>query len=72
MFFWGLVLIAIGLGALLDLSIWPIVLIAIGAAMLGPALFGSKRRSAWSNWRCWCGPVFRERDADESQRQTTD
>lgn len=72
MFFCGLVLIAIGVGALLDLSIWPIVLIIIGASMLRSVVFGSKRRSIWSNWSCWGSPVFRGRDAEESRRQTTD
>jgi hypothetical protein len=65
--FFGIVLIAIGIGALFDLRIWPIVFIAIGVSMLGRVVFGSKRRSIWSNWSCWGGPSFRERDKDKGQ-----
>jgi hypothetical protein len=36
--FWGLLFIAIGVGALLDISIWPLVFIAVGVATLLPAL----------------------------------
>jgi hypothetical protein len=35
--------------------------------MLGRVVFGSKRRSIWSNWSCWGGPSFRERDKDKGQ-----
>ena len=66
--FLGILLIAIGVGALLDLSIWPIVLIAIGVSMLGRVVFGSKRRSVWSSWSCWGSPVFRNTDAEERRR----
>ena len=31
--FWGILLIAIGVGALLDISLWPVVFIDNGAAL---------------------------------------
>lgn len=70
--FFGLVLIAIGVGALLDLRIWPIILIAIGSSMVFRMVFGSKSRGGWSGWNCWTGPAFRKRDDDEGQRRASD
>ncbi len=70
--FWGIVLIAIGIGSLFDLSVWPIILIAIGASMISRVLFGSKSKGGWSNWSCWCGPSFRGRGKDDSRRQASD
>jgi uncharacterized membrane protein len=72
MFFWGILLIAIGVGSILDLNIWPIILIAVGASMVSRVLFGSKNKRGWSSWSCWVGPSFKERDQDEGHRQTTD
>ena len=72
MFFWGILLIAIGVGSILDLNIWPIILIALGVSMVSRVLFGSKRKGGWSNWSWWVGPSFKQRDQDEGQRQTTD
>ncbi len=72
MLFWGIVLIAIGIGSLFDLSVWPIILIAIGASMISRVLFGSKSKGGWSNWSCWCGPSFRGRGKDDSRRQASD
>ncbi len=34
MFFWGLV-IAIGVGALLNMDVWPLVLISLGVVVVG-------------------------------------
>jgi len=57
MVFWGLLLIAIGVGALLDVRLWPIVLIAVGAGLL--LSMWSRRwgkRSTWFDMSCWCVP----------------
>ena len=66
MIFWGLVLIAIGVGFFLDVAwdkIWPIILIALGVAMLLTAMRG--RRRFGSLWGVWCcGPVFTEEEPE--------
>ncbi|MQG75802.1 MAG: hypothetical protein FI703_00560 [SAR202 cluster bacterium] len=72
MFFWVILLIAIGVGSLFDVNIWPIILIAVGASMVSRVMFGSKSKGGWSSWSCWVGPSFKKRDQDEGQRQTTD
>ena len=44
----GIVLLAIGIGTLLGLNIWPVVLIALGGAMLFSVLAGAgKRHREW-------------------------
>ena len=53
----GIVLLAIGIGALLDLSIWPVVLIALGGALLLSVVTGdNKRRPEWFSACCWWSP----------------
>ena len=53
----GIVLLAIGIGALLDLSIWPVVLIALGGALLLSVVTGAnKRRPDWFSACCWSSP----------------
>ena len=52
--FWGLLFIAIGVGAIFDIRIWPLVLILVGVAMLRAVLPGGRRY--WSRdgmWWCW-------------------
>ena len=52
MIVWGVVLVAIGIGALLDWEIWPVVLIAVGAALVLSAISGIGRRSPGWFWSC--------------------
>ena len=55
--FWGLLLIAIGVGALLDIELWPLVLIVVGVALLLPVLTGRRRHRNWHQmWWCWWDP----------------
>ena len=69
MIFWGLLLIAIGVGALLDLELWPLVLIVVGVALLLPALTGRRRRRNWHRmWWCWWDPSY-WREVHERSRQ---
>ena len=42
MVFWGVILIAIGVGALVGLKPWPVVLIGIGGALLGSVMLGNR------------------------------
>ena len=54
MVFWGLVLIAIGVGALLGISLWPLILIALGTTLLVSAIFGRRgRHRHWLWWSWW-------------------
>ncbi len=54
MIFWGLLLIAVGVGALLDVELWPLVLIVVGVALLLPVLTGRRRYPNWyGTWCCW-------------------
>ena len=71
MVIWGLVLIAIGVGALFDVSIWPVVLIAIGvSALLSVAFRGNREVSMLFNcWQCWPGSYRSEPQETESRRQ---
>ena len=69
----GIVLLAIGIGALLDLSIWPIVLIALGGALLMSVLTGARRRHPhWFYTCCSRNPLGsskrERRTATESDR----
>ncbi len=73
--FWGILLIAIGVGALLDISLWPVVLIAIGAGLLLSRLArGSRGRDHWFG-PCNCWPFQseptseRESSADRNPSQ---
>ena len=65
MIVWGVVLIAIGIGALLGWNIWPLVLISVGAVLLFGALTGTGRRSPSWYWNC-C-PWFPERSSDTNR-----
>ncbi len=53
--FWGILLIAIGIGALLDIAIWPVVFIAIGAGLLlsRPAQGGRGIGRGFAPCSCW-------------------
>ena len=65
MAFWGLLFLAIGVGALLDVSIWPLVFIVLGVAMLLPVLTGSRRaRYRYPMWWCWWDPSAWERSRE--------
>ena len=62
---WALILIAIGVGALMDVSIWPGVLIAIGvSALLSVAFKGNQETARWFNcWPCW--PTFHRPEPED-------
>ena len=65
MAFWGLLLVAIGVGALLDIAIWPLVLIVVGVAMLLPVLTGGGgSRRPYGMWWCWWDPSAWERSRE--------
>lgn len=65
MTFWGLLFIAIGVSALLDINIWPLVLIVIGIAMVLPVLSGGRRqRSRYAMWWRWWDPSAWERSRE--------
>ena len=70
MVFWGLVLIAVGLGVLLDVDwgrYWAAILIAWGVAFLWSAL-RSRGKSRWfSPWCCWWGPGYWDRREEEGR-----
>ena len=52
MIVWGLVLIAVGIAALMGVSIWPVVLIAFGVStLLSFALRKYPETASWFN--CW-------------------
>ena len=52
MIFWGLLLITIGVGALLDISLWPLVFIIVGVALLLSTITGARRYRGLYDW--WC------------------
>ena len=51
----GFLLIVMGAEALFDVTIWPVVLIAIGvSASLSVYCRGNREASMWFNcWQCW-------------------
>ena len=51
----GFLLIVMGAEALFDVTIWPVVLIAIGvSALLSVYCRGNREASMWFNcWQCW-------------------
>ena len=66
MVFWGLILTAIGVEALFDVGIWPLVLIAGGGALLLSA-FADKRGGypGWYyRWFCCYDPYLRRELVD--------
>lgn len=67
---WAFVLIAVGVGALLDVSLWPGVLIAIGVSVLLPIAFRGNRETArWFDcWPCWPNYSRTGRDDPPSSR----
>ncbi|PKB70563.1 MAG: hypothetical protein BZY87_09930 [SAR202 cluster bacterium Io17-Chloro-G6] len=67
MIIFGLVLIAIGVAALIDVSIWPIILIALGAStLLSYALRGYPETARLFNcWQCW--PIRYDREQKETK-----
>lgn len=74
MLFWGVFLVALGIGALLDVPIWPVALIGVGTAWILSAGFRRSNSTAWLLPPC-CFPSFwmgqtselsqRERDTGE-------
>lgn len=64
MVFWGVILIAIGVGALVDLELWPVVLIGFGGALLGSVMLGNRWPSLFSPACCWWAPAER-RDVEQ-------
>jgi hypothetical protein len=63
----GAVLIALGIGSLLDVNIWPVVLIGVGVAYISSLFLG--RGKAWLLPAC-CLPSFgkdREQAKGDSQ-----
>ncbi len=71
MVIWGLVLIAIGVGALFDVSIWPVILIAVGvSALLSVAFRRNPEMSGLFNcWQCWPGSNRSEPQETTTRRQ---
>ena len=67
---WEFVLIAIGAGALFDVTISPVVLIAIAvSALLSVYYLGNREASMWFNcWQCWPNIVRTEPQDSESNR----
>ena len=66
MLFWGVFFIALGVGALLNVQLWPIALIGLGAAMVLSIGFRRRRSNAWLMPAC-CFPAFwirRDREYD--------
>ena len=59
MLFWGVFFIALGIGALLDVRLWPIALIGLGAAMVLSIGFGGRRSNAWLMPACCLPAAFR-------------
>ena len=57
MLFWGVFLVALGVGALLDVPIWPVVLIGVGTAWIISAGFGRSGSRVWLLPPC-CFPSF--------------
>ncbi len=72
MIFWGLLLIAIGVGALTDVELWPMVLVLTGAALLLSALATRRRYGGWySLWCCW-DPSYRREPRLQDERESAD
>ena len=69
MIFWGLVLIAIGIGALLGISIWPLVFIVAGGVLLLSAVSG--RRGRYRRWFRY-DPRWREHFERRHQGEQTE
>ena len=62
MAFWGLVLVAFGLGFLLGIDIWPLMAVVVGVALLISAASGrSDRNNPLGMWSCW-PTLYRNRD----------
>ena len=72
MVIWGIVLIAVGVGALFDVTIWPVVLIVIGiSALLSVYYRGNREASMMFNcWQCW--PNFNRSEPRESESNRQD
>ena len=69
---WALVLIAVGVGALLNVSIWPGVLIAIGVSTLLSVAFrgNSDMARLFNCWQCW--PTFYRSEHKDSPSSRLD
>ena len=67
MLFWGVFFIALGVGALLNVQLWPIALIGLGCAMVLSIGFGRHRSNAWMMPACGF-PAFWIRDDREYDR----
>ena len=55
----GLILLAIGVAAILDVAIWPVVLLALGGAFILSAAGMGRQRPWWYWCTSWCQP-YRE------------
>ena len=51
----GLVLVAMGVGLLLDIGSWPVLILAVGTVMLLCPRLGTGRKGLQWHWWC-CGP----------------
>ena len=65
MLFWGVFLVALGIGSLLGVPFWPVVLIGVGTAWILSAGLGRSNSSAWLMPPC-CFPSFWTRRATEN------
>ena len=65
MAFWGWILIAAGIGSLLNIGGWPLIAIVVGVGFLVNAASGrSDRGRTMGMWSCW--PTFyREREPED-------
>ena len=72
MIFFGVILIALGIGWLIDFDAWPVLIIGAGVAYILSAVFGRGRSSAWSLPAC-CYPVYWfEREPERLQAPADD
>ena len=67
MLFLGVLLVALGVGALLEMPVWPVALIGIGTAFILSVGFGRSSSSAWILPAC-CFPLFWTRQGMEQYR----
>ena len=65
MVLFGIILVAIGVGALLNVSVWPAVLVGVGAALVLSTVFGrGRKRPGWFLSGCWGSPHGRQGASD--------
>ena len=71
MAFWGLVLVAVGVGSLLNVDIWPLIAIVVGVGFFTRAASGrSGRGNTMWGWSCW--PTFYREPEQVANRDERD